>query len=580
MVVMTLFQKHWGREKNKLDKKIMKDSQSILIASILSLLFLLGWEYFVAKPQRIDNEQDDMPKGIEVVEYDTDTGVSDSVAQDVELYEEGPQLLINGGAVEGSLDLKGLKLNRLILKDYDRELGDDEHVELFIPKLDESAYYAEFGFLSSDSNLILPDNNTVWQANKQSLKAGDTVTLTWVNPQNVLFQMEISLDEKYMFHMKHSVTNNSDRSIKYNNYALITRTHNEVSRKNMMVHEGAIGVLDDQLKEYSFKEIGKKGKLSIQDAKGWIGFSDKYWLSALIPQGGKFNGKFARYYNQSTDEERFQADYVSKGMVLKPGQSGSFESLLFAGAKELKTIEHYKSMYNIPLFDRSVDFGLLYFITKPIFLLLNYFYGLLHNFGYAIIALTIFIKVLLFPLAYKGFKGMNRLKDLQPKMASLKERYKDKPQEFQRAMMDLYKKEKVNPMSGCLPLLLQMPVFFALYKVLYVNIEMRQAYFFGWIKDLSAPDPTSIFTLFGLVPLALPSFLQIGVFPMLMALSMYVQQKLSPQPTDATQAKMMKFLPLIFLFMFASFPSGLVIYITVSNALSIGQQVAIRKILK
>lgn len=565
----------------------MRESRSILFATILSLLFLLVWEYFISKPQRIGNEADSTPHGIEITqeaEFEIQDSISlvDSGGEGlIENFQNIPKLLIEGGSVAGSIDLIGFKINNLGLNKYMQEQNESEDVKLFMPSDLGSSYYTEFGFLSSDQDLVLPNSKTLWQSDRDVLHSGQTAILRWVSSQNIEFRIHIALDENYMFTVKQEVVNRSKLPIRYNNYGLITRTHIETkSRSNMMVHEGGIAVLDSTLKEYKFKDIAKRGKIDIANESGWIGFSDKYWLSALIPQNLDFNGKFARFYNKSTNKERFQADFISGAVNLKPGASYSSETLLFAGAKELKLIEDYKHRYSIPLFDRSVDFGWLYFITKPIFLLLNYFYSLTSNFGYAILVLTLFIKALLFPLAYKGFKGMNRLKDLQPKMAELKKRYKDKPQEFQKALMELYKKEKVNPISGCLPLLLQMPVFFALYKVLYVNIEMRQAYFFGWIKDLSAPDPTSIFNLFGLVPMDLPSFLHIGVLPILMSLSMYLQQRLSPQPTDPTQAMVMKFLPLIFLVMFASFPSGLLLYITFSNILSIAQQVAIKKFVR
>ena len=341
----------------------------------------------------------------------------------------------------------------------------------------------------------------------------------------------------------------------------------------MLIHEGAIGVFDNKLEEIKFEKLDDKTFKFSDSDHGWFGFSDKYWLTAIIPEDSTtISTKFLSY--EINEEKRYQTD-----AIINNDLDDNYSKIhFFAEAKKLKLLDYYQNKYNIKLFDRAVDFGVLYFITKPIFVALNYLHSLVGNFGIAIILLTIFIKILLFPLAYKGFKGMNKLKDLQPEMTRLKKSCGSDSAKFQKSIVELYKKEKVNPISGCLPILLQMPIFFALYKVLYVTLEMRHAKFYLWIKDLSAADPTNIFTFFGLLSWNPPSFFHIGVLPIVMALTLYFQQMLNPQPADPTQAKVMRFLPLIFLFMFASFPSGLVLYWSCSNILSITQQLLIKKI--
>jgi YidC/Oxa1 family membrane protein insertase len=379
-----------------------------------------------------------------------------------------------------------------------------------------------------------------------------------------------------MFSIKQYVENKSSHKLELGNYATISRVKSESIDDNMLIHEGAIGVFDDTLKELSYDDLADKGKVVMPNV-GWLGFSDKYWLTTLMPSASsEVISKFS--VTSKNGINRYQASINSKdSQVISPGENGQWSIIyLFSGAKELELLDLYEKDLDIKLFDRAVDFGVLYFITKPIFELLHQLYDWVGNFGFAILLLTVLIKMLLFPLAHKGFKGMNRLKALQPKMMELKEKLSDKPQEFQKAMIDLYRKEKVNPMGGCLPIVLQIPIFFALYKVLYVTIEMRHAPFIWWIGDLSAPEGISIFNLFGLLSFGVPQFLMIGVFPILMALTMVIQQRLNPQPTDPIQAQVMRLLPLIFLFMFASFPSGLVIYWTWSNILSIAQQLLIK----
>ncbi len=550
----------------------MSDNTRLIVAAVLAVLILMTWEIFFASPQLEDNLKDDHIKTQSVQVATQSTITMEQELKEPEDNENAPlkRIIIEGENVVGSIDLVGARLDDISLPKFITE--NNKNVQLFSKQA-----FAEIGWISNDTQT--PTIKTHWNTNKDVLTANDNVELWWKNADGVKFIIRIALDEHYMFNIEQIVENNSGKEIEINSYSLLSRTHHDSGmRQNMMVHEGGIGVIEDTLQEFSYDDIAKKGKIEMLNGIKWLGFSDKYWLSVLIPDTNSLNGKFARFYNQTTGAERYQTDFVGETLTASNKQTVLYNFRLFVGAKELNILEGYKDLYDIPLFDRAVDFGMLYFITKPIFLLLSYFYNIVGNFGIAILILTVFIKILLFPLAFKGFKGMNRLKELQPKMMQLKERHEGKPQELQKEMLALYKKEKVNPISGCLPLLLQMPVFFALYKVLYVSIEMRNAPFFGWIHDLSAPDPTSIFNLFGLIPWTPPALLMIGVLPILMSLTMFLQQQLSPAPTDPVQAKVMKLLPLIFLVMFASFPSGLVLYIAWSNILSIVQQLMIKKL--
>lgn len=555
----------------------------LFIASLISAIIILTWQILYINPMVEDYQAaqakntKSSPTPIKQKESQTAPFLDRNAVVKGDLSSNN-RVTINSKSLSGTIDLQGAKIDDLILKDYKTSLNPNSpDVVLFSPTKTQDVYYAEFGWLSEDA-LELPDSQTIWQSSSKELTESKDLLLSWSNSQGIKFIIKIKLDEKYMFDIEQRVVNNSGKEIALRSFALISRAKPTLS-DNAVIFEGPIGVNGGTLFETSYDDVAdaKGGNIQYQH-NSWIGFSDKYWLSALIPQDYKSSGDLSYYIRNK--QERFQASILSSNTRITKGQEHSVTTLLFAGAKELTTLDSYSQKFQIPLFDRAVDFGALYFITKPIFQLLSFFYEKIGNFGLAILLLTVVIKLLLFPLAQKGFRGMNRLKDLQPKMTELKEKYKDQPQEFQKQLLELYRKEKVNPMAGCLPILLQIPIFFALYKVLYVTIEMRHAPFFGWIHDLSAPDPLTFTNLFGLIPWDPPLFLHIGIFPVLMAITMYLQQKLSPEPTDPTQAQVMKLLPIIFLFMFASFPSGLVIYWTWSNCLSILQQVALKRMEK
>jgi YidC/Oxa1 family membrane protein insertase len=550
----------------------MNNNVRTVIAAVLSMIILILWQHYFSKPTPINNSESQINKEKAIDEFKFDN--TENLENKILDKPQGGKVEFSNNMISGSINLVGARIDDLILLEYKQtEKENSKNVVLLSPAGTKEVYYTEFGWLSSDRTVELPNNKSIWNADKKNLNPNEKVTLSWKNNSDVQFFISITLDENYMFTIEQKVIGVNNDFLKP--YAAISRGIYGNGKSEMLIHEGGIGVFDNKLKEVTFEDLDQK-KLNFSDSdNGWFGFSDKYWLTAIIPENSSISTKFLGY--KTNEGNRYQADAI----INSNNSDGNFNRLhFFAGAKKLKLLDDYEKKYNIKLFDRAVDFGVLYFITKPIFIALNFFHSLVGNFGVAIILLTIFIKILLFPLAYKGFKGMNKLKELQPEMTRLKEQCGGDSVKFQKSIIELYKKEKVNPMSGCLPILLQMPIFFALYKVLYVTLEMRHAKFYLWIKDLSATDPTNIFTLFSLIPWDPPSFLHVGILPIIMALTLYFQQMLNPQPTDPTQAKVMKFLPLIFLFMFASFPSGLVLYWSCSNILSISQQILIKRITK
>jgi len=550
----------------------------LIIACLLSTAVIILWQTFYVEPMlQAQQQQSAAPIDHNKVNISANEVVAFQTRDDAMTQHQDLRVSIENNLLKGSINLVGARIDDIILKSYKLDLSpDSKNIPLLSPASTREAYFAEIGWLNVGENATeLPDKNTIWGADKKKLIAGDKITLSWKNTQGINFIIEVSLDDDYMFTIKQIIDNQSMGEINIRDYTLLSRTA-EAQESTAIIHEGGIGVLDGKLEEISFEDISSKQKIEFKTSPSWVGFSDKYWLAALIPdKGSKAQAKFSHVAHKKLD--RYQVSIANTPFAISPREKHSQTFKFFAGAKEIDLLDKYEQEFSISLFDRAVDFGILYFITKPTLKLLHYFYGMCGNFGVAILLLTVFVKILLFPLARKGYLGMNRLKDLQPKVAELKERNGKDPMAFQRELVQLYKKEGVSPMSGCLPILLQIPVFFALYKVLYVSIEMRQAPFIWWVKDLSAPDTTNIFTAFGLIPWDPPSFLMIGILPVMMSFTMYLQQKMSPEPADPMQATMMRWLPVILLFMFASFPSGLVIYWTWSNILSIFQQYFLKK---
>ena len=474
--------------------------------------------------------------------------------------------------IEGSISLKGASIDDLTFKNYNVELGGSKKVTLLGPRNIKEGYLIESGFVTSDKNIDIPNSETTWSlVGNNKLTENSPIKLSWTNNQGITFEKEISLDDKYLFSIKQSVKNSTNKKYDFYSYGQIIRNEIPDIIDFLILHEGLIATLDDELIEEDYDDIQEK-KFSKTADKGWLGISDKYWITSLIPPQNK---SFKTTFDY---KDKFRANFIAtKPLELGANSSVTDELQIIVAAKRVDVIDGYAETLAIDKFDLVIDWGFLYFITKPLFFGIDYFFKLLGNYGLAIIAITICIRLVFFPLANFSFRSMAKMKALTPEMVRLKELHKNDKMKLQQEMMALYKKEKVNPMSGCLPILVQIPVFFALYKVLFVTIEMRHMPFYGWIHDLSERDPTSIFNLFGLLPYDVPSFLMIGAWPVAMGVSMWVQQKLNPAPTDPMQAKIFMFFPLFLTVILAPFPSGLVIYWTVNNILTMAQQVFIMK---
>jgi YidC/Oxa1 family membrane protein insertase len=556
---------------------------NLLLAIVLSMGIIFGWQYFYERPRLAKITQQHKEYQEKVKAYNQKQVQAESIAETItdvpaEVIQAG-RIKINSDDLHGSIDLKGARFDDLTLAKYKqtRALNSPE-AKLFSHDLTRDNYFAEVGWYSSNSNTELPNNNTVWKADKEELRPGDTVNLTWINQDDIKFTIRVSLDANYMFTITQLMENRSQKDVSVQFYGLINRNYKAEEKPNTVIHEGPIAVIEGKLTEYTYDKIKENKQEQWTNQRiDWFGISDKYWLSAFIPdQHQTYNAKFT--YSTVDIYDKYQVDFVTPIKQVAPGQNVGLSHRMFAGAKEAKLLDKYEETYAIKLFDRAIDFGWFYILTKPMLKALSFFYGIVGNFGVSILIVTVLVKILMFSLSNTSYRSMRRMKELQPEIERLKNVYSDDKVRFNQEVMALYKREKVNPLSGCLPILVQIPVFFSLYKVLYVSIEMRHAPFFGWIQDLSAPDPTSIFNLFGLLPFEGPALLTIGVWPILMSLTMYLQQRLSPAPSDPVQAQVMKVMPVLFLVMFSKFPAGLVIYWTWSNILSILQQMYIMKL--
>ncbi len=492
--------------------------------------------------------------------------------KDILEQSQSIRVKVKSDSLHGSISLKGARFDDLTLAKYFVKSDKKEEVVLFAPSESKERYFADFGWVSSARDLDLPNPETLWKSNSQELTPKNPITLSWKNSQNVEFLINVALDENYMFSVTQSVKNNSGKEISLASYGRINRVLNGAQKPNFILHEGAIGVFNDVLQEETYKSLIEDRRTEYSSDKGgWLGITDKYWLSSILPDKSvKFSANFNHEY--SNQNNFFNSEFIGQEFRVGAGEVLNFDHHLFAGAKKVRLLDEYAEKYDAKLFDRAVDFGWFYFLTKPFFFLVEYLSNLLGNFGLAILAMTVLVKLALFPMANKSYAAIGKMKQLQPKVMALRERLKDDKVAMNRAMMELYKAEKVNPASGCLPILIQIPIFFSLYKVLFVTLDMRQAPFYGWIHDLSAPDPTSIFNLFGLLPFEVSSAFTIGLWPILMGATMVLQQKLSPASGDPVQAKVLKWMPYVLTFVLAAFPAGLLIYWTWSNSLSILQQ--------
>ncbi len=565
----------------------MQTHGNLIMAIIMSVLIIMGWHYYYERPQ-IEQRREMQLRAKNQAEISAPAAAAAQEARPrTEIIAEGrnagTRLTINTPRLHGSINLQGARLDDLTLAGY-RESIDPQSPEivLFAPAgsaKPDMGYYTEIGWISGDG-VKVPDASTVWQTDRDQLTPNQPVTLNWDNGAGLRFEIEIAVDENYLFTAKQRVINSGTAEVKLFPYSLVSRHGTPNVLGYAILHEGPYGVFNGRLEEFTYKKLtGTEPNIRNSDG-GWVGITDKYWLAALIPDQAQNSVMRVVHsvsaQNTTTSPDRWQIDLRAPQQVLAAGATAEQVTRLFAGAKEVRLIDQYEKNLAIEHFDLTIDFGWFYFLTKPFFYAIDYLAGIFRETGYgfalAILLFTVVIKTLLYPLTKKSNIAMNRLKELQPEMEKLKERFKDKKQDMQMEIIKLYQREKVNPASGCLPMLLQIPIFFALYKVLFVTIEMRHAPFFGWIADLSARDPTSPFNLFGLLPYDVPTFLHIGIWPILMGISMWAQQKMNPTPTDPIQAKVFAFLPWLFVFMLAGFPAGLVIYWTWSNTLSIGQQ--------
>ena len=551
------------------------DSKNVIAAIALSSAVIVLYSLFFV-PEQSTTKQNLAEKN--KIEQNTDTPslvekeTLVQISRD-EALNQNKRVQFENQSIIGSISLKGAAIDDLTFKNYNTELEGDEKIILLSPRNIEDGYLIESGFVTSDKNIDIPNAETIW-----SLKGNNKLTnqspiqLTWTNNQGITFEKEIFLDDNFLFTIKQKIINSTNNKYDFYSYGQIIRNKIPEGLSNFYIlHEGPIATLDDELIEEDYDDIQEK-KFSQTSQKGWLGVGDKYWITSLIPPGGK---EFKTTFDY---KKKFRANFITTEPI-ELSQNGTIkeELQIIVAAKRVDVIDGYAETLKIDKFDLVIDWGFLYFITKPLFFGIDYFFKLLGNYGLAIIAITICIRLAFFPLANFSFRSMAKMKALQPEMARLKDLHKDDKMKLQQEMMALYKKEKVNPMSGCLPILVQIPVFFALYKVLFVTIEMRQMPFFGWIQDLSEKDPTSLFNLFGLLPYDVPSFLVIGVWPIAMGVSMFIQQKLNPAPTDPMQAKIFMFFPLFLTVILAPFPAGLVIYWTVNNILTMAQQVFIMR---
>ena len=550
------------------------DTKNVIAAISLSAAVIILYSlFFQPDPATIKKNLAEQNK----IESNEDTPSLDknenfSKLSRADALKENDRIQFENESVVGSISLKGAAIDDLTFKEYNIELNRNEKITLLSPRNVEDGYLIESGFVSTNKNIDIPDASTVWEVSgNKKLTNNNPVKLIWSNTQGITFEKHISLDDQFLFTVKEKIINSSDKSYNFYSYGQIIRNELPEISGFYILHEGFLSVLDDELIEEDYDDIQEKKFTQIAQ-EGFVAISDKFWVTSVIPPKGKEFKTTFDYKN------KFRANYIStKGVEVKANSSIEEKIQIIVAAKRVNVIDGYAENLDINKFDLAIDWGFMYFITKPLFFVLDYFFKLLGNYGLAIIAVTICIRLAFFPLANFSFKSMGKMKLLAPEMARLKELHKDDKMKLQQAMMALYKKEKVNPMSGCLPILVQIPVFFALYKVLFVTIEMRHMPFYGWIHDLSDRDPTSLFNVFGLLPWDPPSFLLIGAWPIIMGITMFIQQKLNPTPPDPIQAKIFMFFPVFLTVILAPFPAGLVIYWSFNNIFTMIQQYIVQR---
>ncbi len=563
----------------------MTDQKNTILAIVLSAVVLIAWQIFFGLPQMEKQKQQAQqekpaptqtqpsPATPQVQPQATTTTTREAA------LAASPRVPITTPSVSGSIALKGGRLDDVLLIKYHDTV--DPHsppIVLLSPSGSPAPFYSELGWTAAaGSEVKVPGPETMWrQEGAGALSVGHPVTLVYDNGEGLEFRRTIAVDDKYMFSIKDEVVNRGGAPVTLYPFALVSRHGTPPTQGYYLLHEGLIGVFSDKVQEETYADIEKKKTIAYTSTNAWLGFTDKYWGAVLIPPAAdKVQAQFAAFVNGT---KRYQTSYTLEPQTVAPGATGTAQTRLFAGAKEVSIVDGYKERLGINKFDLLIDWGMFYFITKPMFLTLDWIYHRVGNFGIAILIITVIIKLIFFPLANKSYASMAKMKAVQPEMMAIRERFADDKMKQQQAMMELYKKEKINPIAGCLPIVIQIPVFFALYKVLFVTIDLRHAPFFGWIKDLSAPDPLTIFNLFGLIPWdptvvpIIGPFLHLGPWPLIMGVTMWMQMKLNPPPPDPTQKMIFDWMPIIFTFMLASFSAGLVIYWAWNNTLSVLQQ--------
>jgi YidC/Oxa1 family membrane protein insertase len=574
------------------------DQKNFIVAIVLSVLIIVGWQA-VFPPSKTSTSQQTTASSTNtsgnpsaatpagqtstpgaVQPGAPATAVQAQVLSREEALARSPRVTFDTDELLGSISLKGGRIDDVRLVKY-RETIDPKSppVPVLSPLDTAHPYYAEFGWSASDAAIKLPGPDTLWTADQTTVTTDKPVRLTWDNGQGLVFSLDIAIDPFFMFSVKQGVENKSDKPVTVFPWSLIVRFGTPPAEGTYVLHEGPYGVFNNSYKEFGYSDFKDNKQQKLQTTGGWVGITDKYWMATLVPDQ-KQQVDVSIKQTGPAGEPKYQIDYVAPSQTVAPGASATTDGRLFAGAKIVSVISNYEEKYGIDKFNLTIDWGWFWFFTKPLFYLLEWLYAHIGNFGLAILVVTVLVKALFFPLANKSYAAMSKMKALQPEMERLKERYAEDRTRLNQEMMQLYRREKVNPAAGCLPIMLQIPVFFALYKVLYTTIEMRHQPFFGWIKDLSAPDPLTLLTGFGLIHWDVPQFLHffnIGLWPMIMGVTMFFQQKLNPQPADPMQARIFQFLPLMFTFMLAPFAAGLVIYWAWSNTLSIAQQYMIMR---
>jgi YidC/Oxa1 family membrane protein insertase len=559
----------------------MNEQRNLYLAIGISIAIIIFFQLlFPTQPiQTTSFEEDEVLEPATSIDGQSSQAVSEIQSRDEALIQTD-RVIFENASIEGSINLKGAILDDLVLSKYKTSLDpDSNNIQLLLPDGTANPYYIETGWKElKNSNIELPNLETNWKTNSTTLSPSSPVTLSWTNNKNITFKINYQVDDEYMFTITQEIENNSGEDIEVFPYRLIKRINTPDTINFFILHEGLISLINDELLEKNYDDCNssiqtKKEFCDNKTQGGWLGFTDKYWMSALIPDADQSINVNYRYGNNGRDS--YRAGYVGQIYKINSGENISYGGKLFVGAKKLNVLSAYDENLSIPRFTDAIDWGWFSFLTKPVSYAINWFFGYAGNFGLAIIAFTILMRLILFPLAQASFKSMAKMKKLQPDMQRLKETYPNDRQKMQQELMALYKREGANPVAGCLPILVQIPIFFSLYKVLFVTIEMYHAPFYGWIHDLSAPDPLGLMTIFGLVNWDVPpilSIIDIGILPIIMGFTMWLQQKLNPAPADPTQARIFALLPFVFTFVLAGFAAGLVLYWSVNNILSIAQQ--------